>query len=533
VKIKPESNISKNPVDYDEDLVTNSLGKVGKGAGILFFGTILGMFFSFLTRVLIARFYTVEQYGLFNLYYTFLIIFGSIAAVGLQDGLTRYIGYYTGKGDQKKIAAVITWGLFFGLISGILLGILLYLSSGYIAPFLAEDPGFSFYLKIVAITTPFYAIFNILMSVFRGFQRVKERIIFSSLLEPILILLLVAVVGFMALAFINVLIAVSFTVIIITIIFYVYYLRKKKYLFSRGSSELFKLKIGKELLIFSLPLLLVSIMAKVMGFTDTIMLGYFQTESAVGIYNAAKPVSIFISTGLTISIFIYQPLVSNLFGQNKFKENEKIYTSLTKWICFPTLPMALCFILFPKTVLSVFGKEYLIAASTLQVLALVYFLRNLLGPNHSTLIAYGKSKFVMYANVMGALLNVGANVILIPLYGPVGAAVATGISLLSITTVKSFRLFKLSGIHVFRSHILKPVFFTSLVAVLIAIPVMRLITINLIMLGILYMLFTTIFLLMMILFKSFSKEDIKLIVLFEKKTGLNLKRTKKILKRFL
>jgi O-antigen/teichoic acid export membrane protein len=206
---------------------------------------------------------------------------------------------------------------------------------------------------------------------------------------------------------------------------------------------------------------------------------------------------------------------------------------LTKWICFATLPAALCFILFPEAILSIFGTEYLIAASTLQVMVLIYFLRNLMGPNHSTLISYGKSKFVMYTNALGAILNVGFNFVLIPKYGPVGAAIATGISLTSITVIKSIKLFKLSGIHVFRPHIIKPTILTSLIAVLIAIPLGRFITVNLIGLGIFFILFTAIFFLIMILSKSFSNEDIRIILLIEKRTGLNFTRTKRILKRFL
>ncbi|MBE3094356.1 MAG: flippase [Actinobacteria bacterium] len=482
---------------------------------------------------MIARFYSLEQFGLFNLYYTFLTIFGVIAAVGLQDGLARYIGYYTGKDEKENIGAVIRWGLLFGLISAIFVAVGLYLISGYIAPFLAEDPDFSLYLKLVAITIPFLVIFNILISIFRGFQRIKENIIFSSLIQPTLILVSIIVLGLMALTFVNVLIAVSLTFMLNLVFFYVYYLRNKKYIFRGLLHGKLKLKIGKELLLFSLPLLLVGIMVEIMEFTDTITLAYLKTEAAVGLYSAAKPLSHFILTGFTISMFIYQPLVSNLFAKNRFKENEAIYLSLTKWICFITLPVALCFVLFPKAVLSIYGTKYLIAASTLQVFVVIYFLHNFLGPNHCTLIAYGKSNFVMYVNTLGAILNVIGNFILIPTYGPAGAAVATGISLLSISALKAFKMFKLSGINVFRSYIIKPIFLTSLIAVLIAIPVGRFITVNLIALGILFILFTTILLLIIILSKSFSKEDIELVLLVEKSTGLNFKRTKRLLRRFL
>lgn len=514
-------------------MVTKSLGKVGKGAAILFIGTGLGLIFGFFIRVLIARFYSVEHYGVYNLYYSFLLIFGSIAAVGLRDGLNRYIGYYRGKEEEKNIYSSIRWGIIIGTISSLLMGAILYLSSGYIAPILAEDPFFEYYLKIAAITVPFYTLLLVLISVFRGFERTKERIFFSNLGRNSLILISILVIGFLSLEFEMVIVAVSISIISITVALYIYYRAKIEDLVSKTTTHFKNFKVGKELLLFSLPLLIVSIMAKVMGYTDTMMLAYFQTETEVGLYNAAKPISRLIGTGLIVSVFIYQPLVSKLYAQKKFEENDLIYNFLTKWISFLTLPMTLCFILFPEVVLSIFGVDYTIAASTLQVLAIAYFIRNLTGPNHSTLIGYGKSKFVMYANSGGAILNVAVNALLIPIYGTLGAAIATGVSLTGMKIIKSIKVYKLSGIHILKPYILKPVIFTSIIALLIGVPIRRFFEINLPILGVLFGLFLAIFFMTMVLTKSISKQDIKLLLLVEKRTGLDLKRTKRILNKFL
>jgi len=517
--------------DNDKE-ITKSLAKVGKGASLLFIGTALGMVFGFLMRVVIARFYSVEDYGIFNLYYSFLLIFGSVGALGLRDGLNRYIGYYTGKKEEEKIASTIKWGITFGAISGIILGVVLILTSGYLAPILSEDPNFVFYLRIVGITTPFLVVFYVIISIFRGFERAKERIIFSSLGKQSLILIAVFVVGMLALPFEIVIIGVSLAVILITLSLYVYYRKKIKNFITKSANYFQNSQLGKNLLLFSLPLLLVSIMAKVMGYTDTLMLAYFETEAEVGLYNAAKPISRLIKTGLTVSIFIYQPLVSKLYAQKKYEENEVIYTSLAKWISFLTLPMALCFIFFPRVVLSVFGEGYGIAASTLQVLAIMYFIRNVAGPFHSTLIGYGKSKFVMYVNFTSAFLNVLANLILIPIYGVLGAAIATGVSITASTIIKSIKVYKLSGIHVLKPSIFKPVTFTSIIAIVITLIIRRLLIINIFTLGFIFIFFILIFFSMMVLSNSISKYDINVIVLIEKKTGLDLKRFKNLLEKF-
>lgn len=519
--------------DYDQEIVTRSLGKLGKSTTLLLFSTIISMLFIFITRIVIARYYSMEQYGLFSLFYIILTIAASISTLGLGDGLSRYIAYYKGKGKNNDVRSLIRWGFIFSIISSIIISAFLYLTADFITPYLVDDTRFSFYLKIVALTTPFFVIARILITIYRGIERAKEKIIFTSILKPTLILVFVSVVGIMTLPFDYVIIAISISYISASLAFFLYFITTKKRFFGSKTKEKLTPDLGKKLLLFSLPLLLVSIMTNVMHFTDTVMLAFFKTEIDVGIYNAAKPLSHLVSTGLLISLFIYQPIASRLFAINRKKEIDVIYTSLTKWVCFFSFPIAMCFIIFPTTVITIYGSDYVLAASTLQVLASVYLIQSFFGPNHTTLIAYGRSKFVMYANIIAAATNVLMNLILIPIYGPIGAATATGISVMGMVSVKSIMVYRISGIHVFKSQLLKPLLSTTVIVLLIGYFVHQFMYVDMIVLVVFFALFYILFFAMMILTKSISKEDMDLFVLVERKTGLDMKRTKKIIKRFL
>jgi len=91
----------------DASLINESLQKVAKGAGIVFIGTVIGTILGFAERVLIARYYTQAQYGVFSLALVLLNIFAVIATLGLQEGVARQIAYYRGKGDDKKVRGII------------------------------------------------------------------------------------------------------------------------------------------------------------------------------------------------------------------------------------------------------------------------------------------------------------------------------------------------------------------------------------------------------------------------------------------
>ncbi len=494
----------------------------------------MGIFFNFVARVLIARFYTPEDYGLFNLFFTVLSIFAGIGLLGLGAGISRFIGYYKGSGEKHNIKAVEVWGLLIGAVSGISFGILLFFIAPWISPLFSEKNVFVDYIRIAAVTLPFYVILSLLISVFRGHQRTKERILFYDLGRNVFFLIFSLIAGILAFPFIGVIWSMFAATALMSLSFFAYYLKKQKSLLKNVGSFSFAPSIGKKILLFSLPLVLVGIMYQVMGWADTLMIGYFLTESSVGFYNVARPLSTFISTGLVITIFIYSPLVAGLYAQKKFKENDIIFTVLTKWICFLTLPLAMVLFFYSNEVISrSFGVEYIQAAIPLQILAVAYFVNNFMGPNGSTLTAYGKTKFLMYTTSLAAGLNIIMNIILIPIYGIIGAAIATGVSLILINIIRTYKLYLISGIHPLKLNNIKPVistaFFGSIFVLALTItPLSK--TFQAILA---FVILTLLFLLLLFVTRSVSQQDVKLLVLIEKKIGINLSFLKRIFKRFM
>ncbi|MFO8109071.1 MAG: flippase [Thermoplasmata archaeon] len=533
-----DNNDSSSPEDteevssFDQELVTKSLGKVGKGAGILFAGTILGIFFNFLARIVIARFYTPDHYGQFNLFLTFLTIFAYIGMLGLTNGISRFIGYYTGTGEAKKIKEVEGWGLLLGAMSGIFFGAFLFLTAPLLAPLFSDDALFVDYLRIAAVTIPFYVILRSILSIFRGHQRTKENILFYSFGRNTAFLSLTVLVGIFSLPLIGVMWSMFTAVVLMAVISYLYYLKNQKSLLSSSGSFSFTPSIGKKILLFSLPLVLVDLMHQVMGWADTLMIGIYLTEDAVGFYNVAKPLSVFISAGLSITIFIYTPLVSGLYARKKFQENHVIFSVLTKWVCFLTLPFAMILFLYSKEIIFIFGSEYLPAIIPLQILVIFYFINNLMGPNGATLTAYGKTKFLMYATCLAAGMNIGLNILLIPIYGIIGAAVATGISVLSANIARSYKLYSLSGVHSFGPNNIKPVVSTVITGTLFVMflkitPIPGVIQVPLAFLSL-----TFLYLLTASVTRSISKQDMELLMLIEDKTGVKLTFLRRLLNRF-
>ena len=73
---------------------SQALQKIARGTGIVFAGTVISMFFGFLSRAVIARHFSTSEYGVFNLALTVLSIALVVATLGFQNALPRGVSFY-------------------------------------------------------------------------------------------------------------------------------------------------------------------------------------------------------------------------------------------------------------------------------------------------------------------------------------------------------------------------------------------------------------------------------------------------------
>ena len=172
---------------------------------------------------------------------------------------------------------------------------------------------------------------------------------------------------------------------------------------------------------FIVPNLMITIFAQ----TDRIMLKLMIDNAAAGIYSAAM-------TCANMSSFVFVAIIDS-FRPSIFswrKSNIEIYETRIKQLNSIVIYLSICqcvgFMVLAKPVIYIlYGSEYMEAAAVLQVL-IWYTLFSYLGAVRNIwVLAEEREKYLWVINVAGVLLNVTANYMLIPIYGPIGAAVAS------------------------------------------------------------------------------------------------------------
>jgi len=205
-----------------------------------------------------------------------------------------------------------------------------------------------------------------------------------------------------------------------------YFMEKKigPILFSNVNSKHHR----KKILWFSAPLMLSGMIGTILGWADTGLLGYYMTDFEVGLYNTALPTAILI----LVPHKAIGSLAVTSFSELKERDEKSVERSLktaTYWIFSLVFPTFLIMLLFSEQVLNLlWGSQYSQASLALSILALGYLVDAMAGRIGSFLKSKGYTKYILYNNALALTLNLALNVVLIPIYGIIGAAIATACS---------------------------------------------------------------------------------------------------------
>ena len=162
---------------------------------------------------------------------------------------------------------------------------------------------------------------------------------------------------------------------------------------------------------------------------DIVIIGYFLSQSHVGAYEVAWRVTLIVilfSRSLGTSLF---PQISRWYkkgSQTKIEREIKNHLTLSMVV---VVPAVFGTILLSKDILGlVFGSEFTIAWVALIVLMFEKFLQSLHIILGRSLQAIDRPDLAAKASLVSVFANLLLNVLLVPIYGIVGAAVATTLS---------------------------------------------------------------------------------------------------------
>jgi len=503
----------KDKIEIDRELKI-----IAKSSIVIFIGLFLSKLLTYVYRIIIARNFGPEVYGLFALAIMISGWFILFSSLGLVEGLLRYLSWYRGKKEYQKIKYIYNISISLTFITGILSGILLFFLAEFISINLFHSTELIIFLKVFAIIIPFFLFARIFLGVLQAFEQISWYSFILNVLENIvkvLVIILLILIGVKSNAVIF-----SYSLAIFGTFLASYLACKYKVPEIFGKYKLkkeTKKDIRKEFFSYSWPLMLSGTLAGIFYWIDTFSIGYFIDVFSVGLYNVAIPIALLMNIVPEIFIKIFFPIITKEFSKKRFKVVKELSQQVGKWIFILNLPVFLIMILFPGVIINIlFGPTYLPATNALKILAIGSFFSSLFWIPIQLLFTLGKSKLLFMNLVIASIINIILNAVLVPKYGINGAAFATTFSVIILSTIYFFEAKHLTSIIPFRRKIIR-IFLISLIPTALVLYLRTLVETNIISLVLIGTLFFLVYISLIFLTGCLDKNDFMILRAFKRK----------------
>ncbi|MCX8175566.1 MAG: flippase, partial [Candidatus Micrarchaeota archaeon] len=432
-------------MEVDEDIHTIARGTVWQSAA-----SVLFKLTSFIYTILIARLVVQEEVGLFYFALGIVGLVGMFADLGLNNAISRFIPYYIGRGDKRKVYHIACVSLFFGSLLPLAITALLFLGAHQIASFFG-NPALERLLELFSVQIILVQAYNMLSALLVSYRKVKEASLATNIQNLSKLLLTVALIYTLGAdaASLSIAYMISFFLCGAYLLYQSYgIIRSLPTPKDEKPSEYFS-ALG-EIAPFGLAMVGVVFVWNLIGYTDRVMLGYYLGEAAsqpIAVYSIATGLASIIGIFSATVISIFFPVVSELVGREEREKIRKTSATAIKWVLFLSVPIAAFFIAFSAPLLSLlYGAEYA-AGSVCLVLFSLGALANLAGMPQKTVLA-GMRLVGVELKVVGiaAVLNVALNALLIPPYGINGASVASAAAFVLMAFLNQHYAGKFAGV---------------------------------------------------------------------------------------
>jgi len=211
-----------------------------------------------------------------------------------------------------------------------------------------------------------------------------------------------------------------------------------------------------ELFAFAIPLLSTDLLYQLMNSMNAVLLGHFGGAVDIAAFRSVQTAAGLNQLAMMSFQTLFTPLAARMFARKDYAGINELYWQTAIWMAVISFPIfAVTFSLAQPLTVLLFTKKYADSAPILALLSLGYYFSTALGFNGLTIRVFGKVRYIVIINILAALVNLGINLLLIPIYGAVGAAVGTCVTMIAHNIFKQIGLRFGTGISMFEWRYLK------------------------------------------------------------------------------
>ncbi len=399
---------------------------------------------AFVLAVLLARFLGSRGYGIYALAFAWSTLLGVPAILGLNTFLVRGIAVY----EVRKQWSLMK-GLLFRTNQLVLLTSTTIAVGGAIVAVTWLSPSFRGPFCVAMLLVPITALTLLRQGAMQAFGRVVRGQLPEYLIRPLLI-----IVGVVALELVGRLtpttaLGANVTGVAVAFVVGAVLLRRALPTALRTVRPEFA---TREWLRASLPMMLIAGVWMANNNITTLLVGALDGPRAAGVYSVVQKGAEVIVILLYATNMPLAPAVARLHASGDRQGLEHTTERMARATLMVSAPVAVAFMAFPHLYLDLFGASFQMGATALVILAFGQLMNAAAGPSGNVLIMTGQERIAVRGVAAGLLANVVLAVVLVPLLGVTGGAIAFAFSLALWNTVLVVLARRLVGVNVTAFH---------------------------------------------------------------------------------
>jgi O-antigen/teichoic acid export membrane protein len=397
------------------------LAKGGLGA----FGMrILALGLAFLADSYLTNTLGLEKYDVWASAASWLTILTVFTGLGMHTAMVRHLPADQAHNRFGEMSGMIRWSARRMLLVGLALGVAIFGARLLIA---RDQPELMYALAVVGLMVPVQAMNVHRQGVLQAFKRPIWCLMPDQIVRPIALIiglfLFVQIWGAPNPRHVSWLWLISISAALVA------GARLKSQLTPTEVRQAEPRYEGQKWFATAKPLLFLHIAGMLIAQADPAMLGILGEPGQAGLFAVSNRIALLLGFGLAAVNAIAAPLIAQLHAKNQHDQMQSMLTLAAKGIVLFTVPAALFMVFFGKWMLSIFGDEFTVAYPVLMWLVAGQTINALAGSVGFILTMTGFPHTAARIIWVAAIGKVSLNLILMPRWGALGAAIGTALML--------------------------------------------------------------------------------------------------------
>ena len=430
-------------------LATGPMPDLLRNVGTAFILRIAGAGLAFLLNVAIGRLLGASGAGLYFLSLSVISIAAVVSRLGLENTVLRFVASFSDADDWSQVRGMLRYAMgWVGCISLVLSCIILLLAD-WLEFHVFNAAGMASVLTAAGFAVFCFNVMILFSEALKGLGQTRNAMLVGGVLYPLTALIVIypAISLFGAAGAGLAYMLGTLSASLVGLIFWKTALTGKP-----SATPVNRAKMRAS----SRPLWGMTIMHfAIIPWTPLVLLGFWASPSDVGIFGAASRVAILVSFFLVAVNAVIGPRFSAFYARGETEKIAQLASSFSRLMTIVITPLTLAIFALSSQVMGLFGEDFAQSGAILSILVCGQVINGVTGPVEFILMMSGRERSMRNIVFISMLVMLTLSVLFIPVYGGLGAAIA------SATAAATTGILSLIAVHFHFGFWVSPFYLTN------------------------------------------------------------------------